>query len=87
MLLRSRFRNAKLCAVLKANKDTRLGRWLTENDVTYAELAERMGITDAAIYHWIAGRNFPNAEKLLKLSEITSIAPGELLASFEKESA
>lgn len=71
--------------MLKANKDTRLGRWLTENDVTYAQLAERLGVTEAAIYHYVAGRNKPNADKLLRLSEITEIPPAELLASFTVE--
>jgi transcriptional regulator with XRE-family HTH domain len=73
--------------MLKANKDTRLGRWLTQNNVTYAQLAERLGVTEAALYHYVKGRNKPSAENLLKLAEITGIAAGELLASFAPEAA
>lgn len=69
----------------KANRTSRLGRWLTENDVTYQELAERLGVTEPAIHHYIARRNQPSAETLVRLSEITKIPPRELLDSFEQE--
>lgn len=64
----------------KATKMLRLERWLTENDVTYEDLARRLGVTSPAIFHYIEGRNRPSAEKLVKLSEITGISCAELLA-------
>lgn len=60
---------------------TRLEQWLTDNDVTYEDLAERLGVTSPAIFHYIKGRNRPSADKLVKLSEITGIPAGELLAA------
>lgn len=63
----------------KATKMIRLERWLTENDVTYEDLAKRLGVTSPAIFHYIEGRNRPSAEKLVKLSEITGISCAELL--------
>ncbi len=69
----------------KANHKSRLGRWLTESGVTYEELAEQLGVTPPAVLHYVAGRNRPSAETLLKLSEITGIPPGELLASIVRE--
>lgn len=63
----------------KAKKMRRLGKWLTENHVTYAELAEKLGVTEAAIYHYVDGRNLPGAKNLVKLSEITGITCSELL--------
>lgn len=63
----------------KATKMARLERWLTENHVTYEDLAKRLGVTSPAIFHYIEGRNRPNAEKLVKLSEITGISCADLL--------
>lgn len=65
----------------KATKMIRLEQWLTENDVTYEDLAKRLGVTSPAIFHYIEGRNRPNAEKLVKLSEITGISCAELLGA------
>lgn len=59
---------------------TRLERWLTENDVTYEDLADRLGVTSPAIFHYIAGRNRPSADKLVRLSQITGIPAGELIS-------
>lgn len=65
----------------KATKMARLERWITENDVTYEDLAKRLGVTSPAIFHYIEGRNRPSAEKLVLLSEITGIPCAELLAA------
>lgn len=67
----------------KATKMLRLERWITENDVTYEDLAKRLGVTSPAIFHYIEGRNRPSAEKLVKLSEITGISCAELLSEVE----
>ncbi len=60
---------------------TRLEQWLTENDVTYEELAEQLGVSSPAIFHYIRGRNRPTADNLVKLSEITGIPCSELISS------
>lgn len=57
----------------------RLERWLTKKKMSYPELAEKLGVTEAAIYHYVKGRNRPNAANLVRLSEITGISCGELL--------
>jgi transcriptional regulator with XRE-family HTH domain len=64
-----------------ATKMVRLEKWLTENKVTYQDLATRLGVTEGAVHHYVAGRNRPKAETLVKLSEITGISPGDLLAA------
>lgn len=63
----------------KAKKMRRLERWLTENHKTYPELADLLGVTEAAISHYVEGRNLPNAKNLVRLSEITGIPCIELL--------
>lgn len=60
---------------------TRLEKWLTENHVTYEDLAERLGVTSPAIFHYIKGRNRPSADKLVKLAQITGIPAGDLIAA------
>lgn len=63
----------------KAKKMRRLEKWLTENQKTYSDMAELLGVTEAAISHYVEGRNFPNALNLVRISEITGIPCSELL--------
>lgn len=63
-----------------AKKMHRLEKWITENQLTYPLVAERLGVTEAAVYHYVAGRNRPSADMLVKLSEITGISCSELLS-------
>lgn len=63
----------------KPKKMRRLGNWITENRKTYSEVADLLGVTEAAIYHYVDGRNLPSAKNLVKLSEITGIPCSELL--------
>lgn len=63
----------------KAKKMRRLAQWLTQNGKDYPWLAEELGVTDAAISHYVEGRNLPNAKNLVRLSEITGIPCNELL--------
>lgn len=60
---------------------TRLEHWLTENDVTYEELAEKLGVSSPAIFHYVRGRNRPTAANLVKISEITGIPCNDLISS------
>lgn len=62
-----------------ATKMVRLEQWLTDNDETYEGLAEKLGITAPAVHHYIAGRNSPSAHTLIRISEITGIAPSDLI--------
>jgi transcriptional regulator with XRE-family HTH domain len=67
----------------KATKMILLERWITENDVTYEELAKRLGVTSPAIFHYIEGRNAPSAANLVRLSEITGIPCADLISADE----
>jgi len=53
--------------------DTHFGRWVC----TYgtSELAETLGVTRHALYHWIAGRRSPTADRAL---QIVSLSHGRL---------
>lgn len=63
----------------KPKKMVRLGKWITDNEKSYPWLAEELGVTEAAIYHYVDGRNLPSARNLVRLSEITGIPCSELL--------
>lgn len=71
----------------KATKMLRLEQWVTENDVTYEDLARRLGVTSPAIFHYIEGRNRPSADKLVKLSEITGIPCADLMGAIDESAA
>lgn len=69
-------------AISPNRQRTPLGRWLVSHALRIEDLAKIIEVTPAALHHYMAGRNQPSAKKLIRLSEITGIAPGVLLASF-----
>lgn len=51
-----------------------LGRWLESPagaGWTIPALAERLGVSRAAVYQWIAGNNMPQGKTLAALEELT----------------
>ena len=50
-----------------------------EKNMTQAELAEKLSITDRAVSKWERGRGFPDASILLLLCETLNIQVNELL--------
>ena len=54
----------------------------TEKGWTQAQLAEKIGVTQGAVYFWEKGINEPTAGYLIKLARLFSISVDELL-SFE----
>jgi transcriptional regulator with XRE-family HTH domain len=55
--------------------------WLKANGISYEDLAAKIGVTAPALNHYVNGRNFPSAPTLMRLSEVTGIAPSELIRS------
>lgn len=54
---------------------------LAGKNLKQIELAEKMNVTKSVISDWVNGRSQPNAEKLLKLSEILEISIDMLVGS------
>lgn len=48
------------------------------------DIAEKMGVSHQAVYKWFSGKSLPTADKLMKLSRITRLAPTKLLRLMRK---
>jgi transcriptional regulator with XRE-family HTH domain len=61
----------------------KIGRFIAERrkekDLTQAQLAERLNITDRAISKWETGRSLPDSAIMLELCAILGITVHELL--------
>ena len=51
-----------------------------KNGLTQAEIADRLGVTAAAVSKWENGSSKPRVEVLFKLAEILGVRPDELMA-------
>ncbi|MDN6291418.1 helix-turn-helix domain-containing protein [Carnobacterium mobile] len=51
----------------------------TELNITQEELAERLNVTRAAVSNWEVGRNYPDIQLLLKISDELNISLDQLL--------
>ncbi|SEL36231.1 DNA-binding transcriptional regulator, XRE-family HTH domain [Carnobacterium iners] len=51
----------------------------TELNITQEELAERLDVTRAAVSNWEVGRNYPDIQLLLKISDELNISLDQLL--------
>ncbi|WP_342507811.1 helix-turn-helix transcriptional regulator [Sporosarcina sp. FSL K6-2383] len=56
----------------------------TELNITQEELAKRLNVTRAAISNWEVGRNYPDIQLLVKLSDELNISLDQLLRGDEK---
>jgi transcriptional regulator with XRE-family HTH domain len=54
--------------------------------VSYAEFADRIGVTQAAISRYVDGKRFPSPELIRKIHEATdrSVTANDLLKGFEE---
>ena len=61
----------------------KIGKFITEcrkkKNLTQAQLAEKLNITDRAISKWETGKSMPDFDIMLKLCEILEISVNELL--------
>ena len=61
----------------------KIGKFIAErrksNNLTQAQLAEKLNITDRAVSKWETGRSLPDSAIMLELCDILSISVNELL--------
>lgn len=61
----------------------KIGRFIAERrkkqELTQAQLAEKMGVTDRAVSKWETGRSMPDASIMLELCDILKISVNDLL--------
>ena len=69
----------------------KIGKFITEcrkkQNLTQAELAEKLSITDRAVSKWECGKSMPDSSIMLELCEILKISVNELLTGEALEMA
>ena len=58
----------------------RLRRYLADNELSQAQFAELLGVSQPTVCDWLNGDKLPSTDNLISLSRITGISIDELLA-------
>lgn len=45
--------------------------WLSDNDMKFGELADRLGVTRTAVHWWALGRSRPSPSSIDQISQLT----------------
>lgn len=59
--------------------------YLVKNDMTQADLAERLGVGTTSVYNWCSGLKTPRMDKVDKMCEIFGISRSALITSDYQE--
>ena len=65
---------------------SRIKELLSERDMTQKELAQRAGITESAVCHYVKGERVPRGTNLIKISSALNVTTDFLLGSEEENS-
>lgn len=57
----------------------KLRSWLRAQDLSQAQLAKRIGVTEGAISQWLNGHSRPTLDNLMALSQQTGLAVDSLI--------
>ena len=57
----------------------RLKNLLSENCMTYSELAQEIGVSKSTISMWVSKKSMPRMDLLKKIADVFSVAPDDLL--------
>lgn len=55
--------------------------YLQERQMSQAELAAELGVSQPTVCDWLSGRSKPKTSRLLQISQVTGIAVEDLLKS------
>jgi transcriptional regulator with XRE-family HTH domain len=59
--------------------------YLVKNDMTQADLAEKLGVGTTSVYNWCSGLKTPRMDKVDKMCEIFGISRSALITSDYQE--
>jgi transcriptional regulator with XRE-family HTH domain len=59
----------------------RLKQYLHDNELTQADLAKQMKVSQPTVWEWLSGRSKPSADRLIELSRVTGLSIDELLST------
>lgn len=60
------------------NTQQLLKRWLHAEHLTQQAAAQRLGVTQGTVGHWLTGRRRPGLEHLDHLASVLGVAPSQL---------
>ena len=55
----------------------------SSRELTQTEIAKMMGVKQPQVSNWLSGKRIPNAENLVKLSNILELYPEELFEQLQ----
>jgi transcriptional regulator with XRE-family HTH domain len=58
----------------------KLREHLTEKEITQAEFARRLGVSQPTVWEWLNGKSLPTAARLREIAQETGISIDELLS-------
>ena len=58
---------------------------MSSKGFTQTSLAERLGVTKAAVSKWLTGKSFPRPPELLKLGKLIGLSYGSLVTAAAPE--
>lgn len=60
---------------------TAIKQHIEDTGQNLGDIAERVGLTEAGLRHWLNGTRVPNVDKFLELCAVVKADPGQILAS------
>ena len=67
----------------------KLIKWLIKSDISKKEFAERIGISESLVYHYLSGKRYPSSSTARKIMEATNgaVTPNDFIGEqgVEKE--
>ena len=66
---------------IRENVKRNLGYYLSLSDMSQKELAERLGVSQAAVTNWIKGKNSPDIEMVAQICRVFNISVTDLFGS------
>ncbi len=66
-----------------------LKKFLDSNNLSHADFAKQVGVSQVAVHHWVHGRSRPGVKNMARITEVTGsmVTAKDIQASAEKKLA
>jgi len=58
---------------------TKFGEILKKRGIKQKHIAEKLGVSESSVSHWVKGKNMPKAKYILKLTLLLNVSIEELI--------
>lgn len=62
-------------------------QFLEQQNLTQEDFAERVGVSQGVVSHWLSGKKRPSLDNLLAMAEVTGHPIEKLIADLQTEAA